>query len=171
MVNEVLITPTPSVPSPAEYARLDLRFLAVILDGLIFLVLFWGLENLLRINPETSFPIADSLLDFPGGIEATSLGPRILKSLFFLIDLTCYKILLVGKFGATLGKMALGLKVVNEDKTSVSYGTALVREFLVKNLIYGVLFFIAWLGFLWAFWDKKRQTWHDKIARTVVVKM
>jgi len=27
------------------------------------------------------------------------------------------------------------------------------------------------LGFLWAFWDPKRETWHDKIAGTKVVRV
>jgi uncharacterized RDD family membrane protein YckC len=26
------------------------------------------------------------------------------------------------------------------------------------------------LGYLWAFWDPKKQTWHDMAAGTVVVK-
>jgi uncharacterized RDD family membrane protein YckC len=25
------------------------------------------------------------------------------------------------------------------------------------------------LGFLWMLWDREKQTWHDKIATTVVV--
>jgi uncharacterized RDD family membrane protein YckC len=30
---------------------------------------------------------------------------------------------------------------------------------------------VAFLGFLWAGWDREKQTWHDKIAGTVVVRM
>jgi uncharacterized RDD family membrane protein YckC len=30
---------------------------------------------------------------------------------------------------------------------------------------------ILYLGFLWMLWDGDRQTWHDKIAGTVVIKV
>jgi hypothetical protein len=29
---------------------------------------------------------------------------------------------------------------------------------------------ICGLGYLWALWDKQRQTWHDKVISSVVVK-
>ncbi len=31
--------------------------------------------------------------------------------------------------------------------------------------------FLCYLGYLWMLWDKRNQTWHDKIAGTVVVKV
>jgi uncharacterized RDD family membrane protein YckC len=31
--------------------------------------------------------------------------------------------------------------------------------------------FFCYLGYLWMLWDKRKQTWHDKIAGTVVVKV
>jgi uncharacterized RDD family membrane protein YckC len=30
---------------------------------------------------------------------------------------------------------------------------------------------VLFLGYFWAAWDRKRQTWHDKIAGTYVVKI
>jgi uncharacterized RDD family membrane protein YckC len=29
---------------------------------------------------------------------------------------------------------------------------------------------VLFLGFLWMIWDSNKQTWHDKIAGTVVVR-
>ena len=29
--------------------------------------------------------------------------------------------------------------------------------------------FVCLLGYLWMLWDRERQTWHDKVANTVVV--
>ena len=30
---------------------------------------------------------------------------------------------------------------------------------------------VAGLGFLWMLWDPERQTWHDRVAGTYVVKV
>ena len=42
----------------------------------------------------------------------------------------------------------------------------------MRTLGYAVsVFFVTFLGFLWALWDKKNQAWHDKIAGTVVIRV
>lgn len=171
MDSEAPVALAPAPPFHTQYASVGLRFLAVVLDGLIFFVLFRLLRIFFPVNLPPPFVPGGSPLEFYREIMGKFMGPMILKGLFYLVITVCYKVLLVGKYGATIGKMALGLKVVKEDQSPVSYGTALIREFLVKDLIYGVLFFIAWLGYLWAFWDEKKQTWHDKIARTIVLKV
>jgi len=80
-----------------------------------------------------------------------------------------YLVVMIGRFGATLGKMAVGIKVVREDLNPVSYGIAFVREILIKSILFIIIFFISWLGYLWITWDNKKQGWHDKIARTLVI--
>jgi uncharacterized RDD family membrane protein YckC len=71
----------------------------------------------------------------------------------------------VGSTGQTPGKAALGIAVADAGRRRLGYGRALVRAFAYE---------LSWapfqLGFLWALWDKKHQTWHDKIADTVVVR-
>lgn len=70
-----------------------------------------------------------------------------------------------GSRGQTLGKMALGIRVVDFNTgTSIGYGRALVRQ-LVK-IISGIVFL---LGYLWMIWDREKQCWHDKAANSVVV--
>jgi uncharacterized RDD family membrane protein YckC len=68
--------------------------------------------------------------------------------------------------GTTLGGLILGLKVVRLDGRKIDYPCALVRGV-------GALFsFIAaGLGYFWCAWDPERQTWHDKLAGTVVVRV
>jgi uncharacterized RDD family membrane protein YckC len=29
--------------------------------------------------------------------------------------------------------------------------------------------FFFYIGYLWMLWDREKQTWHDKVARSVVV--
>jgi uncharacterized RDD family membrane protein YckC len=68
--------------------------------------------------------------------------------------------------GTTIGGTVLNLKVVRFDGKPVTFGVAVVRG-LVSVLSFIVLF----LGFFWMIWDVEKQTWHDKIAGTVVVRV
>jgi uncharacterized RDD family membrane protein YckC len=67
--------------------------------------------------------------------------------------------------GQTLGKMALGIKVISVDGSPVSWGKAGLRYlgYIVSGLVLA-------LGFIWIAFDPQRQGWHDKIAGTYVVR-
>lgn len=68
--------------------------------------------------------------------------------------------------GQTLGKALCNLRVVDKRDGSVpGIGRMLLRETLGKWV--SGLFFS--LGYFWAIWDRDGQTWHDKIAGTVVL--
>lgn len=82
-----------------------------------------------------------------------------------LIILLIYSVLAIGLYGKTIGKKAFGLKVVNYENGNPGFGKAILREVLGKL----ISSFIFDLGFLWVIWDKNRQGWHDKIAKTYVV--
>lgn len=70
-----------------------------------------------------------------------------------------------GPTGQTPGKRALGIRVIDFNTgSSIGHGRAFVR--LIVRWISG---FFCYLGYLWMLWDKEKQTWHDKIASTVVV--
>jgi uncharacterized RDD family membrane protein YckC len=78
-----------------------------------------------------------------------------------------YYWLFTGLKGQTLGKMAVGIKVVNTEGYTPGLGIAALREIPGK-----ILSFIAiYLGFLWIIWDGQKQGWHDKIANTYVLKV
>jgi len=68
--------------------------------------------------------------------------------------------------GQTLGKLALGIRVIGPDGKNPGFFRAAVRETFGN--------FISWiacfLGFLWMLWDPQQQTWHDKICGTTVVR-
>jgi uncharacterized RDD family membrane protein YckC len=78
-----------------------------------------------------------------------------------------YHTFLVGGTGQTLGNKATGIRVV--DATSgqpIGHGRALGR-YLFAAFISGNL---CALGYLWALWDGRKQTWHDKVVSSVVVR-
>jgi uncharacterized RDD family membrane protein YckC len=68
--------------------------------------------------------------------------------------------------GATIGGLMMGHKVVRTDGRPVDFMVAVVR-----SLMSIVSTFCVFLGCLWCAWDRQKQTWHDKIAGTVVVKV
>jgi uncharacterized RDD family membrane protein YckC len=66
---------------------------------------------------------------------------------------------------ATLGKKAMGLRVTDLDGNRISFGRATGRFFgqYISGLILGI-------GYLMMLWDDKKQTLHDQIANTLVIK-
>jgi uncharacterized RDD family membrane protein YckC len=68
--------------------------------------------------------------------------------------------------GQTLGKRALGIRVYDfaGGAGGIGYGRGFVRA--IMKYVSGLACF---LGYLWMLWDKEKQTWHDKVATTVVV--
>jgi uncharacterized RDD family membrane protein YckC len=67
--------------------------------------------------------------------------------------------------GTTVGGIVFNLKVVRLDGRPIDAATAVVRTLVA------FLSAVTLLGFLWCLWDSERQTWHDKVAGTVVVRV
>jgi uncharacterized RDD family membrane protein YckC len=66
--------------------------------------------------------------------------------------------------GSTVGGIVCNLQVVRLDGRELSWDTAVVRALgCFLSLV------VAFLGFIWIAFDPDRQSWHDKIAGTVVV--
>ena len=68
--------------------------------------------------------------------------------------------------GQSFGKRFIGLRVVRIDGRPIDYQTAVLRHIVGYPL--SLLFF--GLGIVWVLWDGRRQGWHDKLAKTVVVR-
>ena len=68
--------------------------------------------------------------------------------------------------GTTIGGIVCGLKVVRLDDREIDWPTAAVRALsCFLSLVVGGL------GFIWVIFDADRQSWHDKIAGTTVVRV
>ena len=65
---------------------------------------------------------------------------------------------------ATLGKRAMGIKVVNMQGERISFLQATGRHF--GKMISAIILLI---GYLMMLWDDRNQTLHDKMAGTLVV--
>lgn len=66
---------------------------------------------------------------------------------------------------ATLGKKALGLKVTTMTGGQITFGQATGRYF--GKILSSIILLI---GYLMMLWDDKKQTLHDKLAGTLVIK-
>lgn len=76
-----------------------------------------------------------------------------------------YETIMIGKYGATLGKMACKIKVVRADGGRVTYGRACGRYFskILSSMI-------CMVGYFMALFDKEeKRALHDRICDTRVV--
>lgn len=130
---------------PLRYAGFWIRVAAAALDTLFFMAL---------LGP-VSFSLAGNLTP---GAKAVSVVvewvvPAVVTLLFWH-----YR-------GATPGKLALGLRIVDVNTGGAPRTTHLVNRYLG----YFVSFLVVGLGFLWVAWDKRKQGWHDLFADTAVI--
>ena len=75
-----------------------------------------------------------------------------------------YALLESGPWGATLGKKALGLQVVDNDGYGISFTQATGRYFshILSGLVCGA-------GYLAMLFSPEKKTWHDQLSGTRVI--
>ncbi len=86
--------------------------------------------------------------------------------IFYMLFFTVYFVYFLTHGGQTPGKRIFGIKVVAIDGGEVDGFRAVLR-----TLGYAFSWFLFGLGYLWAGMDRHRQSWHDKIAGTVVLEI
>ncbi|MCD6052750.1 MAG: domain containing protein [Verrucomicrobia bacterium] len=82
----------------------------------------------------------------------------------FIISIA-YTIFFIGAYGATPGKMACKIRVVNPDGSKVSYAKATGRAF--AEMLSGC--FCA-VGYIMAAFDAEKRSLHDRICATRVIR-
>lgn len=85
-----------------------------------------------------------------------------------LVGLAYYAYFEGSASGQTPGKRMLGIRVYDFGSGGGSGGIGFGRG-LIRYLGKIISSIPCALGFLWMLWDKDKQTWHDKLASTVVV--
>ena len=78
--------------------------------------------------------------------------------------------------GQTWGKQAASIRVVRTDAQPITFGFTLVRELLVKTIIFGylaivTLYIATILNYLWPLWDVQNRALHDRMVHTLVRKI
>jgi uncharacterized RDD family membrane protein YckC len=97
-------------------------------------------------------------------------GETLLIIVLFLIPEAIYYTWMVGSRSQTVGKMALGIKIVDaESRAPIGYLRAF-RRWLSTAAMRALFWIPAIVDHLWPLRDPKNQALHDKFARSVVVR-
>jgi len=121
-----------------------------------------SLDSSGNIDPTGS--VNNGLCEVPTGttwaIFAVLLGIAIIAGIIYYAKLE-------GGSGQTVGKRALGIRVV-DARTGGPIGTGRGVGRYFARIISAL---VCLLGYLWMLWDADKQTWHDKMVNSVVVKV
>ncbi|MDT8418856.1 MAG: RDD family protein [Desulfuromonadales bacterium] len=140
-------------PQTMPKAGFWIRVTAAILDAILVGFLQGGLGGLLYLA---------------GALNGSAnQGLTLLVQIFTYLLSCVYYILFTGYCGQTPGKMALRIKVIRCDGSSLSYGRAAFREIPAK-FIAGI---ILGIGYLMVAFDEQKQGLHDRMADTYVIKL
>ena len=138
-------------------AGIGRRFLGYLIDGVVLSLAYLVLSSI--------FTSTTTVLTTTGSVTVRT-GSPLADALLLIIE-AAYFTLLWSRQGASLGQMAMGVKVVDASTGGrVGQTQALVR--FVGYIVSGIVIFI---GFIWAFFDARKQGWMDKMANTLVVRV
>ncbi len=137
-----------------NYAGFWIRFGAVFLDGLILGAVNFCIQLIAGLSASQAIGLQPK----------RALGLQLVLMAIQIAIGVSYEVVLIGKYGATLGKMACKIQVVTADGGRVSYLRALGRYFS-KMLSY----MICLIGYIMAGFDEQKRALHDRICDTRVV--
>ena len=153
-------------PPRYPYSHWIKRVGARLIDGLIaaaimipaYIGLVWALSDLETTTDQFGNSTTTGDVQ-PGGI--------VLMIVFALasIAFSIWNVFIrQGRTGYSIGKSVLGIKLISEvDGQPIGGAMAFVRE--ICHILDG----FCYIGYLWPLWDAKRQTFADKIIKTVVI--
>lgn len=123
----------------------------MVLQG-IFLAIWGPAPNALPTS-------SNGLPDLEAWLRAMS--PRLQYEIVMIIG---YTVFLNGQFGATLGKLAIGARIVNLDGSAIGFGKALLRWLgtIGSQITLGI-------GYLMVAFRSDKRALHDLLAGTKVI--
>jgi len=148
------------LPAIQNYAGFWIRFVAKFIDYAALGLVQWAIMAAL------SAIIMPNLLQSSDPSQIT--GVFALIGISALISLTMqvfYYTFFLGRWGATVGKMACRLKVVTPEGGKITYMRAFGRFF--AEWISGIILYV---GYIMAGFDDEKRALHDRICSTRVVK-
>lgn len=154
-----------------NYAGFWLRFVAIIIDGIIIgVVQAFVIVPILAAIGFSAFSTMESMdMNDPGeaagmfGALMAMMGTTWILSI--AIQVIYFTVMESSKTQATVGKMALGLKVTDVNGNKLDFTKALIRNLgrILSNMT-------MLIGYIIAGFTAKKQALHDFIAGTIVVK-
>ncbi|RPI14511.1 MAG: RDD family protein [Ignavibacteriae bacterium] len=135
-----------------ELASIFNRFIAINIDFIIIAIAYFLLYYIIDILIPVSESLLIALLRF--------IGVIVIPWFYFAFQET------TGNY-ATIGQKIMGIKVTDEYYRNISFGRSTARFFL-KMYLSAML--LSSIGFVIAFFTKKKQALHDLIVKTIVIK-
>jgi uncharacterized RDD family membrane protein YckC len=140
-----------------------MRFLAHLCDGLNSLIVAIPFQLIgLLVSDSSSTSDADGFASFPGLGGGSYDIWSVLGTIATFLVLAYW----IGSRGGSPLRVRLGVLVLDQNDGSF-IGT---KRAVYRGLMGYVSQLALFLGYLWMLWDPNKQTWHDKVAQSVVVK-
>jgi uncharacterized RDD family membrane protein YckC len=140
----------PAAPSHVAYGGFWIRFVAYLIDGILLSIVFGVVGSAFGINIFAP--------DWEHYDPTSNLISLVIGLLYFAL-------LESSERGATVGKMAMGLRVVTSDGQRLSFMNAVGRYF--AKALSALIFCI---GFIMIAFTERKRGLHDIIAGTLVIK-
>ena len=159
------------------YGGFWVRVGANVIDGVVLLIVLSILVGMLRI----AFPDASSEVEY-----SAFSGSLLIKVVYAAF-------LHASSWQATIGKKALGMKVVDYSGERISFGRGVGREIVLflpmlilaigavmgidapaSHIVTFIVLFVVFLpviGVMMVGWTKRKQGLHDRIVETLVVRV
>ena len=160
--------------SSLDFASWPIRLVAYLIDDILptiggVLMVIGFFLGLISLFEDGDFGSEVSTALIIAGVFFLVLGAGI------LIAYLVWWLIVLGR-AQTPGKQIVGIRAMNYAGEPLGWGMMFVREFLVKGLLFGILYGLT-LGImffvdnLWPLWDENNQTLHDKVVSTYIVHM
>jgi uncharacterized RDD family membrane protein YckC len=149
-----------ALPTLLQYGGFWIRFVAKFIDNIIMGIVNWAI--MMPISMVAAPAMMQDAEQFPTQGFFAFMGLQVVISICLP---AAYSTFFIGRFGATLGKMACRLKVVTPEGGQVGYARALGRFF--AEMISSIILLI---GYIMAAFDDEKRTLHDRICSTRVVR-
>lgn len=154
-VEDVPVMDQPGRPPLATVLK---RFAAVLMDGILI--------NLTMIPLGVGVFLIWSAVVTAGGDTMLTIGTFCVLLGYVVLQSYTALVLAMWAYGLTPGKWILGIRVVRADTgIPVGFWRMALRQ-VIGQFLSAI---ICYLGFIWALFDRNRQAWHDKIAKTLVI--
>jgi uncharacterized RDD family membrane protein YckC len=134
-----------------EYAGFWVRVGAALIDTVLICIVLWPILTAVYGSDYWS---GERLVQGPLDFLLSWVAPAVAVVLFWIAR------------QATPGKMAIGARIVDAE----TGGRASTKQLVLRYLGYYLATIPLGIGLLWVAFDPRKQGWHDKLARTVVVR-
>lgn len=157
-------------PAPGTYrlAGWWRRAGALIIDGLIILTVASIIMIPLGVGLFATSTGEDTS---DGGFVALVLGFVVALLVIAVVAMAYAPVMMAKTNGKTLGRMAVGTRVIRANGQAMTLGFAALREVVVKTLLVGVVSSFTFglaqlLDYLWPLWDDENRALHDFVTDT-----